>query len=140
MHGGERTFVLVKVVSGCKEMPLSPCAFRLRHPRHPLLNVGTPVKAVLLPMEMCKIATGQRQLKLDARQTADMIKITAQRPEERSRCITKALNTDSKLPTDPVVQAFGMQVSPKMELVRRPSHGVRSHLVSGSEVGRQALR
>ena len=82
-----------------------------------MLNVGTPTKAVYLPIEVCKLASGQRQLKLDAKQTADMIKITAQRPDERSRRIMKALNQDSKLPTDKIVQKFGLQVSDKMETV-----------------------
>ena len=85
-----------------------------------MLNVGTPAKAIYLPMEVCKLAPGQRQLKLDSQQTANMIKVTAQKPDSRCRRIDKALNQDGKLSTDPVVRAFGMQVSNQMTTVRTP--------------------
>lgn len=92
----------------------------LRYPHYPLLNVGSPAKAVYLPIELCKLARGQRQLSLDSRQTADMIKITAQQPAERKRRILRALNEDSRLPTDAVARAFGIEVSGDMEMVRLP--------------------
>ena len=83
-----------------------------------MLNVGTPAKAIYLPIEVCRLASGQRQLKLDSQQTAQMIKVTAQKPDQRSRRIDKALNQDSKLSTDAVVRTFGMQVSNQMSTVR----------------------
>ena len=85
-----------------------------------MLNVGTPAKAIYLPIEVCRLASGQRQLKLDSQQTAQMIKVTAQKPDQRSRRIDKALNQDSKLSTDAVVRTFGMQVSNQMSTVRAP--------------------
>ena len=90
---------------------------RLKFPRHPMLNVGTPSKEILLPIEVCKLASGQRRLKLDSKQTADMIKITATKPADRSSRIQRALNQDSKLPVDETVRKFGMQVSSNMALV-----------------------
>lgn len=83
-----------------------------------MLNVGTPSKEILLPIEVCKLASGQRRLKLDSKQTADMIKITAQRPADRSSRISRALNQDSKLRTDETVRNFGMQIQNTMALVR----------------------
>lgn len=85
-----------------------------------MLNVGTPTKEILLPIEVCKLASGQRRLKLDPKQTADMIKITAQRPSDRSGRIMRALNEDSKIPADETVKKFGMQVSTQMALVGSP--------------------
>lgn len=89
-----------------------------------MLNVGTPSKEVLLPIEVCKLASGQRRLKLDSKQTADMIKITAQKPHDRHSRIQKALNEDSKLPTDETVRSFGMQVSNTMALVSTHTQGL----------------
>ena len=51
----------------------------------PCLNVGTPARPVYVPPELAKIAKGQRRLKLDERQTAEMIKIAAKRPQERAQ-------------------------------------------------------
>jgi hypothetical protein len=82
-----------------------------------MLNVGTPQREVLLPMECCTLATGQRQLKLDSKQTGDMIKITATGPTDRMARINGALQKDSKLAQDPIVNGFGMEVSEKMALV-----------------------
>ena len=86
-----------------------------------MLNVGTPSKEILLPIEVCKLASGQRRLKLDSKQTADMIKITATKPADRSNRIQRALNQDSKLPVDETVRKFGMQVSANMALVSQLS-------------------
>lgn len=65
-------------------------------------------------MEVTKIAVGQRRLKLDERQTAEMIKTAAKKPQERMTFIEKAVNEQAKFPTDPVAQAFGMRINPKM--------------------------
>ena len=92
-----------------------------------MLNVGTPAKAIYLPVEVCKLASGQRQLKLDSSQTANMIKVTAQKPDSRCRRIDKALNQDGKLSTDPVVRAFGMQVSNQMTTVRPLAYAQSSY-------------
>ena len=51
---------------------------RLQYPNVPCLNVGTPRKVIFIPAEVCKVAAGQRRLKLDEHQTAEMIKTSAQ--------------------------------------------------------------
>jgi len=91
---------------------------RLKYPKLPMLNVGTPQREVLMPMEVCTLAPGQRQLRLDAKQTGDMIKITATGPTDRMARIRRALQKDSKLAQDPIVSGFGMEVSEQMALVR----------------------
>ena len=78
------------------------------------MNVGSPKKPTYLPIEVCKIAAGQRRLKLDDRQTSEMIKTAAKRPHERAAFIEKAVNEQAKFPDDPVAKAFGLKISPKM--------------------------
>ena len=78
------------------------------------LNVGTPNKPIYLPAEVCTIAPGQRRLKLDEKQTAEMIKTAAQKPEERAWNIERSINEKGMLPTDPHVRAFHMHVDNSM--------------------------
>lgn len=65
-------------------------------------------------MEVCKIASGQRKLKLDERQTSEMIKTAAKRPQDRAAFIEKAVTEQANFPNDPVAKAFGLKVNPKM--------------------------
>ena len=74
------------------------------------------------------LAPGQRQLKLDPKQTGDMIKITATGPADRMGRINRALQKDSRLAHDPVAKGFKMDVSEQMALVSlivflAPLHG-----------------
>lgn len=56
----------------------------LRAPQLPCVQVGSPQKAIFLPMECLRIPPGQRYTrKLDPLQTSDMIKIANRRPAER---------------------------------------------------------
>ncbi|KAK9827384.1 hypothetical protein WJX81_005044 [Elliptochloris bilobata] len=87
---------------------------RLQYPDVPCLNVGTPRKPNYLPAELCTIAPGQRRLKLDERQTAEMIKTAAQPPDERARFIEKSVTEFARLPSDETVRAFGMKVDSHM--------------------------
>ena len=55
-----------------------------RYPWLPCLHVGKVEKNVFIPMEGCRIIPGQRCVKkLTEDQTANMIKNTAKKPEER---------------------------------------------------------
>lgn len=57
---------------------------QLRYPQLPCLQVGSPEKAIFLPLEVLRVPPGQRYLrKLDPLQTSDMIKIANRRPQER---------------------------------------------------------
>ena len=85
------------------------------YPNVPCLNAGTRQKPVYLPPEFCSVAPGQRRLKLDERQTAEMIKTAAQKPQDRAMQIQKNLNAQAKLPNDPTVKAFGMDIDPKLK-------------------------
>ena len=87
---------------------------RLQHPQAPCLNVGTATRPIYLPTEVCKIAKGQRRLKLDERQTAEMIKVAAKKPRERAAFIEQAVTQRANFPEDPTVNAFGMRVVPRM--------------------------
>ena len=87
---------------------------RLKYPTAPCLNVGSPQRPSYLPLEVCSIAPGQRRLKLDERQTAEMIKTAAKKPHERAAFIEKAVNEQAQFPNDPVAKAFGLKINPKM--------------------------
>ena len=88
------------------------CSLKL--PDVPCLNVGTPRKPIYLPPEVCIIAPGQRRLKLDEKQTAAMIKSAAQKPDERAYNIGVSVNDKGRLPQDPHVRAFGMDIQQDM--------------------------
>ena len=45
---------------------------RLKFPGAPCLSVGTSARPVGLPPEVCRLKKGQRKLKLDDRQTAEV--------------------------------------------------------------------
>jgi eukaryotic translation initiation factor 2C len=56
----------------------------LRAPQLPCVQVGSPQRAIFLPMECLRIPPGQRyNRKLDPMQTSDMIKIANRKPSER---------------------------------------------------------
>ena len=79
-----------------------------------MLNVGNANKPVYLPVELCTLARGQRQLKLSPSQSASMIRETAVPPSTRSQRIVSAVRDQAKLATDPVARGFGLQVSTEM--------------------------
>lgn len=72
----------------------------LRFPNLPCIAVGSPQRAVYLPMEVCKIPKGQRYMKkLDGVQTSDMIKVANVRPTDRMNNIragTKLIKDSSE--------------------------------------------
>lgn len=92
-----------------------PC--RLQLPEAPCLNVGSPKRPTYLPAEVCKLARGQRRLKLNERQTAEMVKIAAKKPRERHQIIEASICEKARLPQDPVVAAWGMQIQPRIAQV-----------------------
>lgn len=91
---------------------------RLRFPRLPCLNVGRPDKEIWLPVEVCHISQGQRRMKLDERQQANMVSSAAQDPRDRLRWIERCMTQHAKLDQDPSVRAFGMNVNTKLSEVR----------------------
>ncbi|KAK9365990.1 Piwi domain-containing protein [Lipomyces kononenkoae] len=84
---------------------------RLRYPSIPLIKTK---KGASFPMELAIIQEGQRYpYKISDRQTADMIKITAQRPDVRMNAIrtnVRTLGWDN----DPVLKAYNLKIQPEM--------------------------
>ncbi|KAK9804830.1 hypothetical protein WJX72_007669 [[Myrmecia] bisecta] len=87
---------------------------KLRYPNLSCLDVGSARKPNWLPPECCDIVRGQRRLKLDDRQTSEMIKTAAMKPQDRVPQIERSVNEQGKLTTDATVNAFGMKVDGKM--------------------------
>jgi eukaryotic translation initiation factor 2C len=80
----------------------------------PLVKVGPRKKDILMPMELCEVMRGQRLTKkLTPKQTADMIKITAQKPNVRAKSIEEGVRNLLD-PKDPYANHFGIHVDKKM--------------------------
>lgn len=87
---------------------------QLKFPWLPCLHVGKSDKNVYIPMEGCRIIPGQRCVKkLTEDQTANMIKNTAKKPEERRETVMKIMQ-ESRFNKDPYVKGFGVEVDPNM--------------------------
>ena len=86
--------------------------------------MGNPRRPIYLPAEVCKIAKGQRRLKLDERQTAEMITLAAKKPSERHQVIEMSINQKAKLPSDPTVAAWQMHITPTLTKVCHLSYYV----------------
>lgn len=87
----------------------------LNFPMLPCIKVG---KTIVLPIEVCKVVSGQRcQKKLDEAQTADMIKFTSQNPAARANTIKsglKILNYDD----NEILRDVGMKISSEMAVIK----------------------
>ena len=75
------------------------------------------------------MALGQRQLKLTERQTAEMIKVAAQRPADRCRASSDYVSKTSGLLRDSTLRSFQlavnktmMKVSLSLAFLRGPDH------------------
>ncbi|RIA87407.1 Piwi domain-containing protein [Glomus cerebriforme] len=87
---------------------------RLNHAHLPCVIVR---KNVYLPMEVCDVIEGQRQVrKLNERQTADMIKFTCQQPQQRANRIRQGLDI-LNYQNNEYLRQFGMRISPEMAVV-----------------------
>lgn len=92
----------------------------LKMPWLPCFNLGSRQKAVLYPAEVLVVEPGQRKLKLDERQTAEMIKVAGAKPNDRRAYIESIPTEYAQLTTDPTVKAFGLEISDKLSSV--PAH------------------
>nr|AWH61373.1 putative argonaute [Fucus serratus] len=86
--------------------------YPLKYPSLPCVRVGSAAKHNYIPMEVCQIATGQRVTKLDEKQTADMIKITCQRPDVRQGAIHQQFNNIND-DMNKSCQQFGIRITNK---------------------------
>ncbi|KAK3243578.1 hypothetical protein CYMTET_46787 [Cymbomonas tetramitiformis] len=82
----------------------------LQFPRLPCIDLGTKHKQRLVPMEFCMVVKGQRKGKLDAAQTAELIRDAARAPSQRKDTIMANLRK-ANLVSDPTCLEFGLQVS-----------------------------
>lgn len=85
---------------------------RLRFPGLPL--VKTRKRNEFFPMELCYVVEAQRYpFKLNEKQTADMIKFTVQRPQDRlNQMKGNVALLDWK--KDPLLNEYGLEISPEM--------------------------
>ncbi|KAJ3040163.1 hypothetical protein HDV00_011383 [Rhizophlyctis rosea] len=89
----------------------------LLYPFLPCAQVGAK-KGVLIPIELCVVRGNQRFLgRLNEFQLADMIKITATKPEGRVRRVEDGkVGLHGKTPTD-LLQKWGVELSPNLQLL-----------------------
>ena len=86
-------------------------ACRLTYPHLPCITAGSRAAPKWVPLELCHLAAGQRKLKLNEKQTAAMIKLAAQKPQDRASKIVNYVQQQSGLPQNPTVAAFQMQLN-----------------------------
>ncbi|KAI1136441.1 Piwi-domain-containing protein [Hypoxylon sp. FL0543] len=85
--------------------------FTLQYWRLPIIET---TRGHLFPMELCNIVPDQRyHFKLNPKQTSDMIKMAATRPQKRTADITEGVKY-LKWSQDPFLNAFGIKVNPNM--------------------------
>ncbi|CAL1287887.1 unnamed protein product [Larinioides sclopetarius] len=83
----------------------------LQYPHLPCIQVNPEQKGIFIPIEVCNLVEGQHcRKKLDEKQTAEMIKFTANPPKERFNKIKETIKS-ANFNQDPCVREFGMKVS-----------------------------
>lgn len=84
---------------------------RLRYPLLPAIQAGTDAKPTYLPMEICRLAVGQRYaLKLNEKQVTNLLRATCQRPRDREESIMRTIQSNSYNKDKLVSEDFGMRV------------------------------
>jgi hypothetical protein len=64
----------------------------LKYPNFPCVRIGTSVRHIFFPLEVCEIIPGQRFVrKLNEQQTAQMIRLACQAPDKRAEKISSAI-------------------------------------------------
>uniref|UniRef100_A0A6N2KG31 Piwi domain-containing protein n=1 Tax=Salix viminalis TaxID=40686 RepID=A0A6N2KG31_SALVM len=84
----------------------------------PPLQAGTDAKPIYLPMELCKIAGGQRYTKkLNERQVTALLRATCQRPSARENNIKQMVRQNDFSRNVLVRNEFGIQVQEELAVV-----------------------
>uniref|UniRef100_A0A803MLG5 Uncharacterized protein n=1 Tax=Chenopodium quinoa TaxID=63459 RepID=A0A803MLG5_CHEQI len=84
---------------------------QLQHPFLPCIQTGPSSRPNYVPMEVCKIAHGQKYAKkLNERQVTALLKATCQRPELREESIKKMVK-DNRYTENQMTKEFGMNIS-----------------------------
>ncbi|XP_010521702.1 PREDICTED: protein argonaute 5 [Tarenaya hassleriana] len=92
--------------------------YRVKYPALPALQSGSDSKPAYFPMELCRIAEGQRYTKrLNERQVTAMLGATCQRPVDRERDVKKMVTENSHIKNKLVSKEFGLQVKEQLAVV-----------------------
>ncbi|XP_059429807.1 protein argonaute 5-like [Corylus avellana] len=90
----------------------------LKNVNLPALQAGSDTKPIYLPMELCKIAAGQRYSKrLNERQVTNLLRATCQRPQDREASIKQMVRRNNFNGNLLVNTEFGIQVKEEHLLV-----------------------
>jgi hypothetical protein len=91
----------------------------LQYPKLPLVNVGSRHvgKETWLPVELCKVAPGQRCTNIDDLDTAEIIRQTCKPPDVRKQIVKEQVRK-AALENDPFLAAFGVKVDQRLETTR----------------------
>ncbi|KAK8924187.1 Protein argonaute 10 [Platanthera zijinensis] len=91
--------------------------FTIQHTHLPCLQVGNQKKVNYLPMEACKILSGQRYTKkLNEKQITALLKVTCQRPRDRENDIIQTVRHNA-YNQDQYVKEFGLKISEKLACI-----------------------
>lgn len=95
----------------------------LRHPDLPVINVGTKVRPVYLPAEVCEVRPGQPcNTKLTSDQTRAMINFAVRRPNQNAESITDpsiqgGVGLLGFTGNNSSLNSFGIKVNPELKTV-----------------------
>ncbi|KAF5727497.1 argonaute family protein [Tripterygium wilfordii] len=91
---------------------------RLQQISLPAIQAGNEARPAYLPMELCKIAAGQRYTrKLNERQVTALLRATCQRPEQRENSINQMVRHNNYSGDELVHKEFSIQVQEDFSLV-----------------------
>ncbi|KAF8099622.1 hypothetical protein N665_0241s0055 [Sinapis alba] len=92
--------------------------YRVKHLSLPAIQSGSDSRPAYFPMELCRIAEGQRYTKkLNERQVTAMLKATCQRPDMREAAIKEMVRNNKYNEIDLVSKEFGMSVTGQLASV-----------------------
>nr|GLL33985.1 protein argonaute 5 isoform X2 [Ipomoea trifida] len=90
----------------------------LKYPLLPAIQSGNDARPVYLPMEVCRIAKGQRYTrKLNERQVTQLLRATCKRPAEREALIGGILRKNDYNNDKLVSNEFGMHLVPELTAI-----------------------
>ncbi|XP_019439647.1 PREDICTED: protein argonaute PNH1-like isoform X2 [Lupinus angustifolius] len=91
--------------------------FTIKYSHLPCLQVGSQKKLNYLPMEACKIVSGQRYTKgLNEKQITSLLKVSCQRPREQEIDILKTIQQND-YECNPYAKEFGISIDNKLSSV-----------------------
>lgn len=91
--------------------------YRLKHPNLPVMHVGSTVRNIFLPMELCQILPGQALAKKHPNEcTQKIIKLAATDTDTRKRKITE-LKDQLNYNGSPILKEFGIGVGKDFEVI-----------------------